>query len=98
MKSVKQCSIHKVERVYVCVYICNNETLLAIIRAQILEGTGVMTNGDLMNVYERRATNSLSFVHTDKDADTQGIENKWWPRTGTSKELFESNLSVFCFL
>ena len=41
---------------------------------------------------ERRATTSLIFVHSDIGGDTQGIENSWWPRTRTSKELFESNL------
>ena len=41
---------------------------------------------------ERRATTSLIFVHSDIGADTQGIENSWWPRTKTSKEQFESNL------
>ena len=52
-------------------------------------------NGDLMNVYGRRATNSLSFILSDTGADTQGIENRWWPHTGTYKDRqksIESNL------
>ena len=41
---------------------------------------------------------SLNFVDPDTGAYTQRIENTWWgvkrnmPRTGTSKDLFESYL------
>ena len=44
---------------------------------------------------------SLNFVDPDTGAHTQGIENRWWcvkrglPRTGTSKELFESYLQEY---
>ena len=55
-------------------------------------------NGHLMNVYETRATNSLSFVHPNTGSDTQGMVNRWsvveggLSRAGTFKELYESNL------
>ena len=49
--------------------------------------------------YEHLTVNhSLNFVDPATGAHTQGIENTWWggkqsyPRTGTSKELFESHL------
>ena len=43
-------------------------------------------------------SHSLNFVDPDTGAHTQRIENTWWgvkrsmPRTGTSKDLFESYL------
>ena len=44
---------------------------------------------------------SLNFVNPDTGAHTQGIENTWWgvkrsfPRTGTSKELFDGYLQEY---
>ena len=44
---------------------------------------------------------SLNFVDPDTGAHTQGIENTWWgvrqgmPRTGTSRDLFESYLHEY---
>ena len=45
--------------------------------------------------------NSLSFVHPNTGSDTQGMVNRWsvvergLSRTGTFKELYESNLHEF---
>ena len=86
----------------------DKETLLPIIRTQILPGTRVMSNlcrsHDCLKDegYEHLTVNhSLNFVDPGTGAHTQGIENTWWgvkrsyPRTGTSKELFESYLQEF---
>ena len=83
----------------------DKDTLLPIIRAHryCLPGTRVMS--DMWKAYDclqdegyvhLTVNHSLNFVHPDTGAHTQGIENRWWcvkrglPRTGTSKELFES--------
>ena len=86
----------------------DKETLLPIIHAQILPGARVMS--DLWRSYDClkdegyehiTVNHSLNFVDPDTGANTQGIENTWWgvkrsyPRTGTSKELFESYLQEF---
>ena len=86
----------------------DKETLLPIIRAQILPGTRVMS--DLWRSYDclkdegyehLTVNHSLNFVDPNTGAHTRGIENTWWgvkrsyPRTGTSKELFESYLQEF---
>ena len=53
-------------------------------------------------IYEHLTVDhSQNFVDPGTGAHTQGIENTWWgvkrsyPRTGTSKELFESYLQEF---
>ena len=95
-RETKACFLVPVER-------RDKETLLPIIRAQILPRTRVMS-------YMRKAydclqdegyhhltvNNRLNFVDPDTRALTQSIENTWWgvkrsmPRTGTSVDLFES--------
>ena len=100
-RETKACFLVPVER-------RDKETLLPIIRAQILPGTRVMS--DLWRSYDclkdegyehLTVNHSLNFVDPDTGAHTQGIENTWWgvkrsyPRTGTSKELFESYLQEF---
>ena len=97
-RETKACFLVPVER-------RDKETLLPIIRAQILPGTRVMS--DLWRSYDclkdegyehLTVNHSLNFVDPDTGAHTQGIENTWWgvkrsyPRTGTSTELFESHL------
>ena len=94
-RETKACFLVPVER-------RDKETLLPIIRAQILPGTRVMS--DLWRSYDclkdegyehLTVNHSLNFVDPDTGAHTQGIENTWWgvkrsyPRTGTSKELLE---------
>ena len=94
----KACFLDPVER-------RDRDTLLPIIRAQILPGTRVMS--DLWKSYDclqnegyqhLTVNHSLNFVDPDTGAHTQGIENTWWgvkrsmPRTGTSKDLFDSYL------
>ena len=74
-------------------------------RAHILPGTRVMS--DMWKAcdclkdegYTHLTVNHiLNFVDPDTGAHTQRIENTWWgikrsmPRTGTSKDLFESYL------
>lgn len=100
-RETKACFLVPVER-------RDKETLLPIIRAQILPGTRVMS--DLWRSYDClkdegyehiTVNHSLNFVDPDTGGNTQGIENTWWgvkrsyPRTGTSKELFESYLQEF---
>ena len=100
-RETKACFLVPVER-------RDKETLLPIIRAQILPGTRVMS--DLWRSYDClkdegyehiTVNHSLNFVDPDTGAHTQGIENTWWgvkrsyPRTGTSQELIESYLQEF---
>ena len=100
-RETKACFLVPVER-------RDKETLLPIIRAQILPGTRVMS--DLWRSYDclkdegyehLTVNHSLNFVDPDTGAHTQGIENTWWgvkrsyPRTGTSKELLERYLQEF---
>ena len=95
-RETKACFLFPVER-------RDKDTLLPIIRAHILPGTRVMS--DMWKAYDclqdegsvhLTVNHSLNFVDPDTSAHTQGIENRWWcvkrglPRTGTSKELFES--------
>ena len=83
----------------------NKDTLLPIIRAHMLPGTHVMSG--MWKAYDclkdegyghLTVNHSLNFVDPDTGAHTQRIENTWWgvkrsmPRTGTSKDLFESYL------
>ena len=81
-------------------------TILPIIRAHILPGTCAMS--DMWKAYDClkdegythliSATHSLNLVDPDTGAHTQRIENtrsgvkRSMPRTGTSKDLFESYL------
>ena len=70
----------------------DKDTLLPIIRSHISPGTCVMS--DMWKAYDF----IKDFVDPDTGAYTQRIENTWWgvkrsmPRTGTSKDLFESYL------
>ena len=97
-RETKACFLVPVER-------RDRDTLLPIIRAQILPGTRVMS--DLWKSYDclqnegyqhLTVNHCLNFVDPDTGAHTQGIENTWWgvkrsmPRTGTSKDLFDSYL------
>lgn len=97
-RETKACFLVPVER-------RDKDTLLPIIRAQILPGTRVIS--DMWKAYDclndegfqhLTVNHSLNFVDPDTGAHTQGIENTWWgvkrnmPRTGTSKDLFESYL------
>ena len=97
-RQTKACFLVPVER-------RDKETLLPIIRAQILPDTHVIS--DLWRSYyclqnegykHLTVNHSLNFVNPDTGAHTQGIENTLWgvtrsyPRTGTSKELFERYL------
>ena len=97
-RETKACFLVPVER-------RDRDTLLPIIRAQILPGTRVLS--DLWKSYDclqnegyqhLTVNHSLNFVDPDTGAHTQGIENTWWgvkrsmPRTGTSKDLFDSYL------
>ena len=97
-RETKACFLVPVER-------RDRDTLLPIIRAQILPGTRVMS--DLWKSYDclqnegyqhLTVNHSLNFVDPDTGAHTQGIENTWWgvkrsmPRTGTSKDPFDSYL------
>ena len=83
----------------------DKDTLLPIIRAHIFPGTCVMSN--MWKAYDclqdegynhLTVNHSLNFVDPDTGAHMQCIENTWWavkrsmPRTGTSKDLFESYL------
>ena len=83
----------------------DKDTLLPIIRPHISPGT-CMTSG-MWKAYDcikdegyshLTVSHSLNFVDPDTGAHTQRIENTWWgvkrsmPRTGTSKDLFESYL------
>ena len=83
-------------------------TLLPIIRTHILPGTRVMS--DKWKAYDYlqdkgyqhlTVNHSLNVVDSDTGVHTQNIENTWWggkrdlPRTGTSKDLFESYLHEF---
>ena len=87
----------------------NKDTLLPIIRAQILPGTHVLS--DKWKAYDslqdegyqhHTVNHSLNFMDPDPDAHTQGIGNTWWgvkrglPHTETSKDLFKSYLHE-CF-
>ena len=97
-RETKACFLVPVER-------RDKETLLPIIRAQILPGTRVMS--DMWKAYDclqdegyhhLTVNHRLNFVDPDTLAHTQRIENTWWgvkrsmPRTGTSVDLFESYL------
>ena len=81
----------------------DKDTLLPIIRAHILPGTCVMS--DIWKAYDclkdegfthLTVNDSLNIVDLDTGAHTQRIENTCWgvkrslPRTGTSKDPFES--------
>ena len=83
----------------------DKDTLLPIIRAHILPGTCVMS--DMLKAYDClkdegythfTVNHSINVVDPDTGAHTQRIGNTWWgvkrsmPRTGTSKDLFESYL------
>ena len=83
----------------------DRDTLLLIIRTHISPGTRVMS--DMWKAYDclkdegythLTVNHSLNFVDPDSGAHTQRNENTWWgvkrsmPRTGTSKDLFESYL------
>ena len=83
----------------------HKDTLLPIIQAHILPGTCVMS--DMWKAYaclknegctHLTVNHSLNFVDPDTGAHTQRIEITWWgvkrsmPRTGISKDLFESYL------
>ena len=83
----------------------DKDTLLPIIRAHISPGTCVLS--DMWKAYDcikdegythLTVNHSLNFVDPDTGAHTEPIENTWWgvkrsmPRTGTSKDLFESYL------
>ena len=81
----------------------DKDTLLPIIRAHIMPGTCVMS--DIWKAYDclkeegythLTVNHSVNFVDLDTGTHTQRIENTWWgvkrsmPRTGTSKDPFES--------
>ena len=97
-RETKACFLVPVER-------RDKETLLPIIRAQILPGTRVMS--DMWKAYDclkdegyhhLTVNHRLNFLDPDTLAHTQRIESTWWgvkrsmPRTGTSVDLFESYL------
>ena len=92
-RETKACFLVPVER-------RDKDTLIPIIRAQILPGTCVMS--DMWKAYDclqdegynhLTVNHSLNFVDPDTGAHTQRIENTWWgikrsmPRTGMY-ELF----------
>ena len=100
-RETKACFLVPVER-------RDKDTLLPIIRTHILPGTRVMS--DMWKAYDclqdegyvhLTVNHSLTLVDPDTGAHTQRIENRWWcvkrglPRTGTSKELFESYLQEY---
>ena len=83
----------------------DKDKLLPIIRAHIFLGTCVMS--DMWKAYDclkdegythLTVNHSLNFIDAATCAHTQRNENTWWgvqrsmPRTGTSKDLFESYL------
>ena len=97
-RETEACFLVPVERI-------DKDTLILIIRAQILPGTYVMS--DMWKAYDclqdegynhLTVNHSLNFVDPDTGAHTQRIENTWWgikrsmPRTGMSKDLFGSYL------
>ena len=97
-RETKACFLVPVER-------RDKDTLIPVIRAQILPGTCVIS--DTWKAYDclqDEGHNHLTVNHSPNLVDpgtgthTHGIENTWWgikrsmPRTGISKDLFGSDL------